>query len=247
MSISPFFITSTLRYHLSKTSSSEPVNDLLRKKIYADDFIAGADTVDEADQIMRDAQSILLEADFPLCKLATNSSELEPLIPEQCTREPHLIWRTTQQITRISLGQEEWLVHLCGPSITGFLFHYKLFFHSWQNGFNETITCRLLKNFWPTWLHLSLYCTSKNSSQRVMEEESKMEPATAWRYCSSMEKKFKDLPSLSSVTLPRSFSPGSSSRTRILCRKWKGIWTHSISPFNGSRWLSKCPVCFQQG
>ncbi len=81
---SPFLLAATLNQHLLKYKLSHPMTvEILSKHLYVDDLIAGEDSVDEALKLITDAKAILLEAGFPLRKFATNSLELQSILPDQ--------------------------------------------------------------------------------------------------------------------------------------------------------------------
>lgn len=81
---SPFLLAATLNHHLLKYKLSHPMTvEILSKHLYVDDLIAGANSVADALKLTTDAKAILLEAGFPLRKFATNSLELQKILPDQ--------------------------------------------------------------------------------------------------------------------------------------------------------------------
>lgn len=79
-SSSPFLLAATLRYHLESMKNHYPsVVSELQNSFYVDDLVAGAASETEALHIYRDATSILAKAGMKLCKWSSNSSRLQSL------------------------------------------------------------------------------------------------------------------------------------------------------------------------
>lgn len=69
---SPFLLNATLKFHLSRQPSSRVVEELL-SNLYVDDWLTGADTVKEMEQMKSDAQVTMDKAHMPLTKWCSNS------------------------------------------------------------------------------------------------------------------------------------------------------------------------------
>ena len=72
---SPFLLNATIKYHLSRYADSVTVKEL-QNNLYVDDWLSGADTVEDASSMLHDAQRILADAGMVLTKWHTNSKFL---------------------------------------------------------------------------------------------------------------------------------------------------------------------------
>lgn len=72
---SPFLLNATLKHHLSSYPDSVTVQEL-QENLYVDDWLSGADTVEEASKMLSEAQSILLDAGMILSRWHTNNDFL---------------------------------------------------------------------------------------------------------------------------------------------------------------------------
>ena len=83
---SPFLAIATVHFHLSKIAKEQPekreICQMIKDSLYVDDFIAGADEVDEAILLRKNVTQIFLEMKMAIRKWATNSHELLETIPE---------------------------------------------------------------------------------------------------------------------------------------------------------------------
>ena len=72
---SPFLLNATLQHHFNSYHDSVTVKEL-QENLYVDDWLSGADTVEEASRMLIEAQSILLDAGMTLSKWHTNNDFL---------------------------------------------------------------------------------------------------------------------------------------------------------------------------
>ena len=72
---SPFLLNATLKHHLNSHPISVTVQEL-QENLYVDDWLSGADTVEEASKMFNEAQSILLDAVMTLSKWHSNNEFL---------------------------------------------------------------------------------------------------------------------------------------------------------------------------
>ncbi|XP_076037767.1 uncharacterized protein LOC143023139 [Oratosquilla oratoria] len=72
---SPFLLNATIRHHLNSYPVSVTVQEL-QENLYVDDWLSGADTVEEANTMFLEAQSILSDAGMTLSKWNSNSKSL---------------------------------------------------------------------------------------------------------------------------------------------------------------------------
>lgn len=77
-SASPFLLAATIRHHLKKYEERYPEEvKVLDECLYVDDFITGADDVENALKLSQRAKEMMSSASMKLCKWNTNSSELQ--------------------------------------------------------------------------------------------------------------------------------------------------------------------------
>ena len=72
---SPFLLNATIKYHLSKFSDSRVIEEL-KENLYVDDWLSGADTIEEGCKLYQEARAILLEANMALAKSTSNDLEV---------------------------------------------------------------------------------------------------------------------------------------------------------------------------
>ena len=80
---SPFILRAVILKHLKLYEDRFPETvRQLREQLYVDDWLGGADSLEEAVQRIKEALIIFRDAKFELTKWTTNSKELEALLPE---------------------------------------------------------------------------------------------------------------------------------------------------------------------
>ena len=72
---SPFLLNVTIKHHLNFYSNSVTIQEL-KENLYVDDWLSGANTVEEASKMLSEAQSVLSDAGMVLSKWHTNSDFL---------------------------------------------------------------------------------------------------------------------------------------------------------------------------
>lgn len=74
---SPFLLAATLRHHLKAVEEKFPrTAKILSDNLYVDDFVTGADSVEEAERIIRESQTILEMGGMNLRKWRSNHPEI---------------------------------------------------------------------------------------------------------------------------------------------------------------------------
>ena len=68
---SPYLLNATIQYHLSRYPDS-PLMEEMRENFYVDDFLSGADSKEEASELLSDAQAVMAEASMVLAKCQSN-------------------------------------------------------------------------------------------------------------------------------------------------------------------------------
>ncbi|GBM38006.1 hypothetical protein AVEN_141994-1 [Araneus ventricosus] len=77
---SPFLLSASIKTHLKKFHDEFPTTkECLNQCLYVDDFISGADSLQDALEISTQAVSIMNQASVLLRKWTTNSDELRQL------------------------------------------------------------------------------------------------------------------------------------------------------------------------
>ena len=71
----PFLLNATVRYHLAHYNATKTVSDL-KRNIFVDNYITGADSIEEAHNIHLEAREILNQANMPLTKWHSNNADL---------------------------------------------------------------------------------------------------------------------------------------------------------------------------
>ncbi|XP_043244025.1 uncharacterized protein LOC122392808 [Amphibalanus amphitrite] len=72
---SPFLLNATIRHHLSHYPDSAVITEM-RENFYVDDLLSGADTEQEAAELLSKAQEVMSDAGMTLTKCRTNSPVL---------------------------------------------------------------------------------------------------------------------------------------------------------------------------
>ena len=81
---SPAILSSTIRHHLETQKDADPqLIELLKKSLYVDDFVSGADNEMEACEVSSNAKLIMQKGAFNLRKWNTNSSNLKEMFSEE--------------------------------------------------------------------------------------------------------------------------------------------------------------------
>ncbi|XP_028413524.1 uncharacterized protein LOC114536361 [Dendronephthya gigantea] len=81
---SPAILSSTIRHHLETQKDVDPqLIELLKKSLYVDDFVSGADNEKEASEVSSNAKLIMRKGAFNLRKWNTNSSNLKKTFANQ--------------------------------------------------------------------------------------------------------------------------------------------------------------------
>ena len=78
---SPAILGAVITHHLTKHQYDKPeLAGLLQNSLYVDDLVTGANTVDEAFSLYKNARGLMAEASMKLRKWNSNSSEVMKLI-----------------------------------------------------------------------------------------------------------------------------------------------------------------------
>ena len=86
---SPAILSSTIRHHLETQKDFDPrLIELLKKSLYVDDFVSGADDEKEASEVTSNAKLIMQKGSFNLRKWNTNSSNLKRTFSEESSPNP---------------------------------------------------------------------------------------------------------------------------------------------------------------
>ena len=123
---SPSILVSTIRYHLDFCEKLNPelreVINLLRERLYVDDFLGGADSVKEAEEIYQESREIMRKGGFNLRKWNSNSKEVlqainassweEKFKPAEFTQEDESYAKATTGPTTVN--QESKFVKVLG-------------------------------------------------------------------------------------------------------------------------------------
>ena len=85
VSSSPFLLNATIEHHLKQYSSTDPdLVDRLRRSIYVDDIVSGAEGEEQAYQMFVRSKEILREGGFNLRKFCSNSTPLQTRVDSDC-------------------------------------------------------------------------------------------------------------------------------------------------------------------
>ena len=79
---SPFLLNATVQSHLSTFPRSRIVEEL-QQNMYVDDFISGADSVEECCDMVKGACDIMSQASMPLVKWGSNRPEVAETLPHE--------------------------------------------------------------------------------------------------------------------------------------------------------------------
>ena len=81
---SPAILSSTIRHHLETQKDFDPqLIELLKKSLYVDDFVSGAENEQKASEVSSNAKLIMQKGAFNLRKWNTNSSNLKKTFSEE--------------------------------------------------------------------------------------------------------------------------------------------------------------------
>ena len=81
---SPFLLNATIKYHLSQSPDSKVKTELL-DCLYADDWLSGADSEEEAAALLQDACTVMAAAGMELTKCSSNSPLLLDAVRQGAT------------------------------------------------------------------------------------------------------------------------------------------------------------------
>ena len=85
---SPAILSSTIRHHLETQKDVDPqLIELLKKSLYVDDFVSGAENEQKASEVSSNAKLIMQRGAFNLRKWNTNSSNLKKTFSEECSQK----------------------------------------------------------------------------------------------------------------------------------------------------------------
>ncbi len=105
---SPFLLNATIEHHLNKFSSSFPeLVEQLKRSIYVDDVVTGAESEEAAYQAYLDSKHILKEGGFNLRKFVTSSSTLQAKIDEEQASSTPSEQRTDETYAKSTLGSTQ--------------------------------------------------------------------------------------------------------------------------------------------
>lgn len=79
---SPFLLNATIQHHLSKFTETKAVIEL-KRNLYVDDFLSGADSTEEVNQMKIEAIEVMSKAGMNLTKWSSNSNNNELLQTER--------------------------------------------------------------------------------------------------------------------------------------------------------------------
>ena len=109
VSASPYLAVRTLQQTADDHGEGYPnVTSHIKNSFYVDDFLGGANTIQEAIELFNDLRAILLKGGFNLCKWRTSSSEVLQAIPPELQEKCPIKDVTTPQASSHSkaLGLE---------------------------------------------------------------------------------------------------------------------------------------------
>ena len=69
---SPFLLNATIQHHLAKSPNSRVIEEL-KDNLYVDDWLTGADSVEEGCKLIQEASDVMNQAAMPLAKWVSNS------------------------------------------------------------------------------------------------------------------------------------------------------------------------------
>ena len=138
---SPAILNMVIHHHLAECGSQEPqITELLATSLYVDDFVGGANDVEEAFEVYQKSKMIMREGRFNLRKWNTNSNLLRKRIDDtpkcedskspftQAVKILGLQWDTTKDELHIDVSELIEYLHTMTPTKRSLLkFSSKLF------------------------------------------------------------------------------------------------------------------------
>ncbi|XP_062557831.1 uncharacterized protein LOC134222689 [Armigeres subalbatus] len=108
LSSSSFIETRVLKQLASDVGGKyEHAGTVVSNDFYMDDFLSGADTVEEAKRLRNDVQSLMAEGEFELRKWSSNSSEvLSGLSPDALEGQSTLYFEAEQKVKTLGVAWE---------------------------------------------------------------------------------------------------------------------------------------------
>ena len=98
VSASPYLAVRTLQQTAEDHGEEYPnVTHHIRTSFYVDDFLGGANTIQEAVELFNHLREVLLKGGFNLCKWRSSSSEVLQAIPPELQEKSHIKDATTPQ------------------------------------------------------------------------------------------------------------------------------------------------------
>ncbi len=119
---SPFLATQSRRYLAQLHATSHPqAANAINKEFYVDDYVSGADTIEEANQLRIELCDLLAKAGMTLCKWRSNSEDFLALTPAHLREKDGTVLHLSQSQSPKALGIH-WDVqtdslHITVPSI----------------------------------------------------------------------------------------------------------------------------------
>ena len=202
VSASPYLAVRTLQKTAEDHGEGYPnVTKHIKESFYVDDFLGGANSIQEAIQLYQDLRSVLLKGGFSLCKWRSSSTEVLDSIPPHLQEKSPLKDETTSQAPSYSkaLG----LVWDSGKDLTSPSICVPSSYRSTKRGLISDIakTYDILGWIAPTVLSMKVLYQQLWQSGHEWDEEvpsELMDLHARWR---------SELPLLSEKRLPRCYSP----------------------------------------
>ena len=102
---SPFLLNATIQFHLDQYEQSNVVKEL-KENFYVDNWLSGANTVDDASSSFTQAKCILNDASFPLTQVFSNDFSIttqfnekdSSIFDKECTSVLGLKWISTEDV-----------------------------------------------------------------------------------------------------------------------------------------------------
>ena len=102
---SPFVLNTTVQFHLSGFPESRVVDEL-KENMYVDDFLSGADSVEECCTMVKDAINIMSQASMPLVKWGSNSPEAAEILHRDF-RDKYLVRESFKVLGLLRLASDD--------------------------------------------------------------------------------------------------------------------------------------------
>ena len=120
--LSPYLATQVIRHIAESHSTSHPeACKAILEDFYVDNFLSGAETVEEAEQLRKQLCQLLLSAGMTLRKWRTSSDDLRCVIPEELIESKDLILTTPDaapKALRVHWDVANDSLHISTPSTT---------------------------------------------------------------------------------------------------------------------------------